>query len=537
MKTILIVMFASLHLAVSAQVMADFNVVPMPQKCVQQKGDPFDLSSLKAVCYVGDADMQRNARFLASFLSATLQREVPVSAEKVKGPVVWLKTNKKMSEPEGYRISVDAKGIAIEGAAAAGVFHGIQTLRKALPVGGGEGVLVPPVVVDDAPRFAYRGMHLDVARHFYGVDNVKQYIDMLALHHINVFHFHLTDDQGWRIEIKKYPRLTEVGAWRSRTVVGRNTGLYDWKRYGGFYTQDDIREIVRYAAERFITVIPEIDMPGHMEAALAAYPELGCTHGPYEVEANWGVFDDILCAGREGTFAFVEDVLDELMELFPSTYIHIGGDEAPRTRWKTCADCQKRIKDEGLVQKGKQTPEDRLQGYFMKRVERYLNSKGRKAIGWDELLDCDVEPSTTIMSWRGAEGGVSASQKGHDVIMVPTSWLYFDYYQTKEDEWSKPLLIGGYVPLEKVYSFEPVPDSLPEVARNHVIGVQANLWTEYAYAWELVEYQVLPRMGALSELQWVQPSKKDYDDYKRRQKNLNILYGHLGWKYCQAEFK
>lgn len=523
-----------------SQVMADFNVVPLPQQCVEMKGQPFDLSTLMAISYEGGEDMQRNARFLAEYLKKVVKQEVGIIGVrplKVKGPAIMLKLNSKMSEPERYRITVNDKSIVIEGATPAGVFHGIQTLRKALPVGKQEGVLVPAVVVDDVPRFAYRGMHLDVARHFYGVDYVKSYLDMLALHNINIFHFHLTDDQGWRVEIKKYPRLTEVGAWRRRTVIGRNTGLYDWKRYGGFYTQDEIREIVKYAAERYITVIPEIDMPGHMEAALAAYPELGCTQGPYEVEPNWGVFDDILCAGREKTFEFVEGVLDELMQLFPSEYIHIGGDEAPRTRWKTCADCQRRIKEEGLKPKGKQVAEDCLQGYFMKRVERYLNAKGRKAIGWDELLDCDVEPSTTIMSWRGAEGGVEASKNGHDVIMVPTSWLYFDYYQTKEDEWSKPLLIGGYVPLEKVYSFEPVPDAIPENLRGHVIGVQANLWTEYSYAWELVEYQVLPRMGALAELQWVQPEKKDYAEYKLRQKRLNALYELHGWKYCPVEFK
>ena len=292
-----------------SQVMADFNVVPLPQQCVEKKGQPFDLSTLMAISYEGGEEMQRNARFLAEYLKKVVKQEVGIIGVrplKVKGPAIMLKLNSKMSEPERYRITVNDKSIVIEGATPAGVFHGIQTLRKALPVGKQEGVLVPAVVVDDVPRFAYRGMHLDVARHFYGVDCVKSYLDMLALHNINIFHFHLTDDQGWRVEIKKYPRLTEVGAWRRRTVIGRNTGLYDWKRYGGFYTQDEIRELVKYAAERYITVIPEIDMPGHMEAALAAYPELGCTQGPYEVEPNWGVFDDILCVGREKTFEFVE---------------------------------------------------------------------------------------------------------------------------------------------------------------------------------------------------------------------------------------
>ena len=534
-KTILMFMLL-LPMAVSAQTFADFNVVPLPQTCVASKGKPFALAQLEAIRYEGGDDMRRNAQFLAAWLQPIVGKIPPVIDGKVKGKAIVLKTNEKISTPEGYRISVGERQVLIEGATSQGVFYGMQTLRKALPVDGGE-VLIPAVTVTDTPRFAYRGMHLDVARHFFDVDFVKQYIDMLALHHINTFHFHITDDQGWRVEIKKYPRLTEEGAWRRRTVVGRNTGLYDWQRYGGYYTQEQIRDIVRYAQERYITVIPEIDMPGHMEAALAAYPSLGCTGGPYEVEPNWGVFDDILCAGREETFSFVEGVLDEIMQLFPSEYIHIGGDESPRTRWKACARCQQRINSEHLVGEGKKSAEDRLQGYFMKRVERYLNSKGRKAIGWDELLDCDVNPSTTIMSWRGVEGGIAASQMGHDVIMVPTSWLYFDYYQTPEDDWSKPLLIGGYVPLEKVYSFEPAPDTLGEEAKKHVIGVQANLWTEYTYANELAEYQVLPRMGALAELQWVQPEKKNYDDYLVRQQRLNRLYEANGWKYCGAAWK
>ncbi len=523
-------------LLVVAQERVDFNVVPQPRQVVNQKGAPLYLSDLVAITCEGGEDMRRNASFLAEYVKTAIGKTLPVTEGKVKGAVVALKLDKKMAGEETYRIAVSQKGIVISGASPKGVFQGVQTLRKAMPVDAKGDVVAPAVVVDDNPRFSYRGMHLDVSRHFFGVDFVKQYIDMLALHHINVFHFHITDDQGWRVEIKKYPKLTEVGAWRRRTVVGRNTGLYEYKTYGGYYTQEQVRDIVEYARERYITVIPEIDMPGHMEAALASYPELGCTKGPYEVEPNWGVFDDILCAGRDGTFDFVEGVLDEIIQLFPSEYIHIGGDEAPRTRWKACPDCQQRIRQEGLRDVDGKTAEDRLQGYFMKRVEKYLNSKGRKAIGWDELLDCDVNPSTTIMSWRGVEGGQVASQKGHDVIMVPTAWFYFDYYQVSEDEWHKPLLIGGYVPLEKVYSFEPAPETLTAEQKSHVIGLQANLWTEYVYAEELAQYQVLPRMGALSEVQWVLPEKKDYAKYKERQARLNRLYDTMGWKYCKAEF-
>ena len=520
-----------------AQVVADFHVVPLPQQITVKKGKPFLMSSLTSIRYVGDEDMRRNAGFLADYVRQATGQNIAVDEGKAVKGSITLRLDPEVPNKEGYRLTVTEKGITIEGSTAQGVFYGIQTLRKSLPVGHGSDVEVPAVVVSDFPRFKYRGMHLDVSRHFFDQDFVKQYIDMLALHHINIFHFHITDDQGWRLEIKKYPKLTEVGAWRQRTVIGRNAGIYEWKRYGGFFTHEQIRSIVEYARQRYITIIPEIDMPGHMVAALASYPELGCTKGPYEVEPNWGIFDDILCAGREETFKFVEGVLDEVMQLFPSEYIHIGGDEAPRTRWKACANCQRRIAQENIKGDGQHSAEDRLQGYFMKRVERYLNSKGRKAIGWDELLDCDVNASTTIMSWRGVEGGLTASEKGHDVIMVPTSSLYFDYYQTKEDYWNKPLLIGGYVPLEKVYSFEPCPATLLPAAQEHIIGLQANLWTEYTYAEEMAEYQVLPRMGALCELQWLQPEKKDYADYKNRQERLNALYETLGWKYCKVEWE
>lgn len=525
-----------LPLLAVAQERVDFNVVPHPRQVVSQKGDPLKLSALTAITYEGGDDMRRNADFLAGYVRTAMGKSLPVADAKAKGTLLALKLDKKMTGEEAYRIIVSSKGVVISGATPEGVFRGVQTFRKAMPVGAKGDVVAPAVVVEDSPRFSYRGMHLDVSRHFFDVDFVKKYIDMLALHHINVFHFHISDDQGWRVEIKKYPRLTEVGAWRQRTVVGRNTGLYEHKTYGGFYTQEQVRDIVEYARERYVTVIPEIDMPGHMEAALASYPELGCTGGPYEVEPNWGVFDDILCAGRERTFEFVEGVLEEIIQLFPSEYIHIGGDEVPRTRWKVCNDCQQRIRQEGLRDGDGKTAEDRLQGYFMKRVEKYLNSKGRKVIGWDELLDCDVNSSTTIMSWRGVEGGQVASQKGHDVIMVPTAWFYFDYYQTSEDDWSKPLLIGGHVPLEKVYSFEPVPETMTPEQKSHVIGLQANLWTEYIYAEELAQYQVLPRMGALSEVQWVLLEKKDYGQYKERQARLNRLYDTMGWKYCKKEF-
>ena len=537
-KTFLSILFlACIHFSAVAQEMVDFNVVPLPRECVAQKGKPMPLSDFQAICYKGGEDMKRNAEFLADYIYQNTGKRLNVTTN-TKGVVISMAVSEKISAPEGYTIKVSNKGVDIQGGSNAGVFYAIQTLRKAIPIADADKVQMNPILVTDAPRFSYRGMHLDVSRHFFDVNFVKEYIDMLALHHINIFHFHITDDQGWRLPVDKFPKLIEVGAYRNTTVIGRNTGLYNHQRYGGYFTKQELRDIVEYARQRYITVIPEIDMPGHMEAALAAYPELGCTGGPYEVEDDWGVFDDILCAGKEETFHFVEGILDELMEIFPSEYIHIGGDEAPRTRWKECPLCQARIKQQGLVGDGKHSAEDKLQGYFMKRVESYLNQHGRKVIGWDELLDCDVNKSATIMSWRGQEGGIRASQMGHDVIMVPTSTSYYDYYQTPEDDyWSKPLLIGGFVPLDTVYNAEPAPSYLTPEAKKHIIGVQANLWTEYIADTELAEYQVLPRMGALSEVQWTMPENKDYKAYLQRQIKLTAIYRQQGWKYCDFSLK
>ena len=525
---------------------ADFHVVPLPQKIElpQNKGDLKVQEVLKLnqvttiVCDARDGDMMRNARFLAGYVEAGTGLRLPVNGTAGKRQLsIRLALNRKFTAKEGYRISFDRKGIVIEGATAQGVFYGIQTLRKALPMAPASEIAVPVCTIEDAPRFAYRGMHLDVSRHFFGIDEVKRYIDMLALHNMNVFHWHLTDDQGWRLEIKKYPELTEVGAWRDGTVVGRNMGLYDNVHYGGFFTQEEAREVVEYAREHYITVIPEVDMPGHMLAAMTAYPHLGCTGGPYQVERMWGVFDDILCAGKEETFRFVEDVLNEVMQIFPSQYIHIGGDEAPRTRWKACPLCQKRIADEGIKGDNRHSAEDKLQSYFTKRVERYLNEHGRKIIGWDEILDGEVNPSATVMSWRDTESGMRGAEMGHDVIMSPNSILYFDHYQIPATNWSNTTLIGGFSPLEKVYAYEPAPDTLPADVRKRIIGVQANLWTEYIGCNDLLEYMALPRMGALSELQWMQPEHKNYENFKQRERSMLDIYRAQGWKFCDEEWK
>lgn len=525
---------------------ADYQVVPLPSKMTPLQKDGFVLNAQTLIVVGSDnEDMQRNGRFLQQYLEEETGMKVSLSAKVEKGRSIVLRLNTKMLEPEGYRMTVDKKGVTIESLTPQGVFYGIQTLRKALILSDEErqqvketaAVLLPAVDISDTPRFGYRGMHLDVARHFFSLDFVKEYIDMMVLHNMNTFHWHLTDDQGWRMEIKRYPKLAEKGGWRNYTVLGRNSILDDGTRYGGYYTQEEMKEIVKYAKERYITVIPEIDMPGHMLGALTAYPELGCTGGPYEVEGHWGVFDDILCAGKEETFRFIEGVLEEVMDIFPSEYIHIGGDEAPRTRWEKCPLCQERIKKEHLTAKGDQSPEARLQGYFTKRVEAFVQSKGRKLIGWDELLDSDVNPSATIMSWRGVEGGLTASGKGHDVIMSPISHCYFNFYLVEDHDWGEPFAFAEVIPMEKTYSFDPAPTSLSEQARNHILGAQGNLWSEYIHYDSEAEYQVLPRMGALSEVQWMQPSQKDFKAWVERERRLTLLYNRKGWAFAKHIFK
>ena len=531
--------------AIEAQV-ANYDVVPLPKSVNQSSAASFVLSESSSIIYPeGNADMQRNAQFLSDYVNEMTQLRLgkrsmggKENAAKVGQGNILLALDAKIKNDEGYTINVTDKGVIIRGKTPAGVFLGIQTLRKALPVVKvkPQVVTLPAVNIVDEPRFGYRGMHLDCARHFFTVDFVKEYIDLIALHGMNRFHWHLTEDQGWRIEINKYPRLTEVGAWRSGTTIGRNSGVDDGIPYGGFYTQDECHEIVKYAAERYITVIPEIDMPGHMLAALAAYPELGCTGGPYEVEHTWGIFADVLCPGKEETFKFIEGVLDEVVSIFPSEYIHIGGDECPRDRWAECPLCQQRIVQESLKPEGKQTKEDLLQGYFARRVEKYLHAKGKKLIGWDEILYCNVDRTSTIMSWRGALPGAEAAKLGHDVIMTPTNPMYFDYYQT-EDTRHEPLAIGGLETVKDVYAFEPIAADLTAEDAHHILGVQANLWTEYVAVPHHVEYQVLPRMAALAEVQWLKPDQKDYDAFIVRLKRLKEIYDLHQWTVAQHVFR
>lgn len=400
---------------------------------------------------------------------------------------------------EGYRLRVDDDGPCITARTGAGAFYGVQTLLQ-LPT------LVPSphiphIDVTDEPRFPWRGMHLDVARHFFDVEFVKRFIDLMARHKLNTFHWHLTEDQGWRLEIPGLPRLTEVAAWRDR----------EGERYGGYYTADDVREVLRYAEERFIKVVPEIEMPGHAVAALAAYPECSCTGGPFAVETTWGIFDDVYCAGRETTFKFLDQVLDYVCNLFPGKYVHIGGDECPKTRWKDCDDCQRRIQEEGL------SGEDELQSWFVKRAAQRLQKRGRRIVGWDEILEGGLAPDATVMSWQGFEGGIQAASMGHDVVMTPTAHCYFDYKQRPHDD--EPGAIG-MTPLRKVYELEPIPTDLPADRHHHVLGTQGNVWTERMPTHERVDYMVFPRMCALSEVAW-SSTARDWPDFRSR------LDGHL----------
>ena len=550
----MVVMLVAVHaivFAASAQT-ADYGVVPMPQRIEMQRGDPFVLDA--DVQILAGEVLQQEASFLQVYLKELNGLSLPIVQKRQKKVnYIELTLSPKVTEPEGYVLTVNKKGITIAGESAAGVFYGIQTLRKSLFA---DSIVysqnLPAVRITDAPRFPWRGMHLDCSRHFWSVDFVKKFIDLLALHNMNVFHWHLTDDQGWRIEIKKWPKLTEIGSQRSGTIIGTNSDLDDNIPYGGFYTQAEARDIVRYAAERHITIVPEIDMPGHMLAALASYPELGCTGGPYQVGHYWGVYKDVLCIGNPKVYQFVEDVLTEIMNIFPSEVIHIGGDEAPSDRWQHCQKCNDAYLKDALegrlgakdVLEGRlgadttsvrEMPEFSLgsiyQGIFTRRVFNFLTSKMRRALGWDEILD-GAPQDAMIMSWRGTAPGAKAAEAGHDVVMAPTTHCYFDYQQV-EDTQFEPSRCGGFIPIERVYSLDPAPDSLSVEARSHILGTQANLWAEYMINEQMVEYQALPRMSALAEVQWTQPEHKDYNAFLLHLTRFTSLFERYHYTYAK----
>ena len=548
----MVVMLVAVHaivFAASAQT-ADYGVVPMPQRIEMQRDDSFVLDA--DVQILAGEGLQQEASFLQVYLKELNGLSLPIAQKRQKKVnYIELTLLPKVTGPEGYVLTVNKKGITIAGESAAGVFYGIQTLRKSLFT---DSIVysqnLPAVRITDAPRFPWRGMHLDCSRHFWSVDFVKKFIDLLALHNMNVFHWHLTDDQGWRIEIKKWPKLTEVGSQRSGTIIGTNSDLDDGIPYGGYYTQAELREIVAYAAARHITIVPEIDMPGHMLAALAAYPELGCTGGPYQVGHYWGVYKDVLCVGNPRVYEFVQDVLTEVMDIFPSKVIHIGGDETPSEKWQYCKKCdeiyiKKTLEGRvaGQVEGDSDGPRTMpeypyeemvrsvLQPYFTNKVFNILASKGRRALGWDEILD-GAPQDAMIMSWRGTAPGAKAAEAGHDVVMAPTTHCYFDYQQV-EDTQFEPSRCGGFIPIERVYSLDPAPESLSVEARSHILGTQAYLWSEYMTNEQMVEYQALPRMSALAEVQWTQPEHKDYKAFLQRLTRFTSLFERYHYTYAK----
>lgn len=513
---------------------ANYEVIPLPQEIKITTGS-FVLNDRTSIVYPKDnKEMQQNANLLAKYIHQMSGKKLKVIDEPVTSNAIILATGLNADNAEAYQLKVTQDNVTITGTSEAGTFYGIQTLRKSLPITNKGDISLPAAEINDYPRFSYRGVHLDVSRHFFPADSVKRFIDMMALHNINRLHWHLTDDQGWRIEIKKRPELTTIGSKRSETVIGHNSGEYDGIPYSGFYTQDEAREIVKYAQERHITVIPEIDLPGHMQAALAAYPELGCTGGPYEVWKMWGVSEDVLCAGNDKTLTFIEDVLNEIIDIFPSEYIHVGGDECPKVRWEKCPKCQARIKAEGIKGDKKHSAEEYLQSYVISRMEKFVESKGRHIIGWDEILEGGLAPNATVMSWRGMDGGIEAAKQKHNVVMTPNTYVYLDYYQSADTD-LEPEAIGGYLPLEKVYSFEPTAGISPE-DQKYVIGAQANLWTEYIPTFSQVEYMIMPRIDAVADIQWSDPSKKDYQTFLPRVARMTQLYDRLGYNYGKHIF-
>jgi len=497
------------------------DIVPRPAKAEASKGSlRISGASIKCDPAFDAATVEAVGRFAAR-LGYASGKTSPVSTPpglrdalaggKVKG-IVFLRDG--ALAPEAYSILVSKRNAVVRASGLNGVIYALETLRQLLPpsIYGSRQALkdrwtLPCCLIEDSPRFAWRGMHLDSSRHFSSIDEVKRYLDVMAMYKLNRFHWHLTDDQGWRIEIQAFPLLSQIACWREGTMIGRDFSSNDHIRYGGFYTREEIREVVDYAAARGITVVPEVDLPGHMLAALSAYPQLGCTGGPYAAWTKWGVSDQVLCAGKESTFEFLEAVLAEVAELFPGEYIHIGGDECPKDEWKKCPDCQARIRELGLKGDERFSAEQYLQNYVTRRIQEYLATLGKKVIGWDEILEGDLAPGATVMSWRGAAGGKEAAARGFDAVMTPNSHCYFDYCQAEGCK-GEPLGIGGFVSLEKVYSLDPLEGISPENA-HHILGVQANLWTEYISTPEHLEYMLLPRLLALSEVQWCAPERRD----------------------------
>ena len=538
-KTAIITAIAAALLSCSTPEVRTISVVPYPNE-VNIKAGTFNACG--ADFHYDAAFDEATANVVKSFaqqLSLATGCENAVEAGPASKGFVF-KLDPQMGK-EAYRMNITKNAVKVYASTLSGVNYAIQTLKQMLPVeifgktaAADADWTIQCAEICDEPRFAYRGMHLDESRHFFGKDEVKRYLDIMEVHKLNTLHWHLTDDQGWRLEIKKYPRLTEVGSIRNKTIIGHlfKDGKYDNTRYGeGFwYSQEDVKEIIAYAASKGITIIPEIDLPGHMLAALTAYPELGCTGGPYEVWGRWGIADDVLCAGKEETMLFLEDVLTEVCELFPAEYIHIGGDECPKVRWEKCPHCQAKIAELGLKDTDEFQAEHYLQSYVMTRMTNFLSNKGKKIIGWDEILEGEVAEDAIVMSWRGVAGGLQAVRMGNEAIMTPNTFYYLDYYQSLDQE-NEPLAIGGYLPVEKCYSYEPFTANMTDEEKARVLGVQANLWTEYIATADHLHYMLLPRMAALSEVQWCQPQTKSWERFYDSADDFCSIYDIMGYKY------
>lgn len=541
MKRILFLFICPLlAVACNKRVVADYNVIPQVQNLSVKDGDVYVFDSSRKLVY-DNQDSRRSLELFAQDLEELVGIRPSVAAgtsEDAKDNV-YFTLGLQDGRKEAYSINVSSDGILVRAVAPEGIYRATRTLLKSVGTEKTSSVEFPSAELSDWPRFGYRGLMLDVSRHFSDVEMVKRTIDMLALHQLNIFHWHLTDDQGWRIEIKSHPELTEVGAWRDDTVVGRYLGGTDYptdgKRHGGFYTQEQIREIVAYAKERYIEIIPEIDLPGHTSAVLAAYPQLGCEDKEYKVANRWGVIRDVLCAGNPASLNLFKDIMDEVCELFPGKYIHLGGDECVKDRWKACPKCQNKIRELGLKDVGRYSKEDYLQSWFMGEVASYVQSKGKRVIGWDEILEGVPMDDSVIMSWRGTEGGITAARMGHDVVMTPTSDMYFDQSQTLASQLEE-IPVGGFINVMKVYSYEPLPASLTPEQQKHILGCQANVWCEYMPEERIRQYQMLPRLAALSEVQWTMPERKNYKDFLKRLPKMLSIYDHYGYNYAKHIF-
>ena len=519
-----VALLASLSLSAKDLNVGSWQIVPLPEQVKEVEAAPFKITAKTTIYYAaGDEKQKKDAEFLASHIKEVTGIEVKTTDRQEKKQI-RLALNSGDPKSEAYSLVVNKAGITISATSHVGIFYGIQSVMKALPIARDvKSVSLPAVEVKDAPRFAYRAFMIDVGRHYFSVPYLKKLIDVFAMHNINYFHWHLTEDQGWRLEIKKYPMLTQIGSKRKETILPTNKNEFDGVPVSGYYTQDEAREIVKYAADRYITVIPEVDMPGHMLAALASYPELGCTGGPYEVATRFGVFEDVLCAGKAKTLQFAKDVMNEIMDIFPSTYIHIGGDECPKNRWKACENCQKKIEELGIQELPKHSKEEQLQTWFMGEIEKLIRDRGRKMMGWDEILAGTPSKDITVCGWTSVNASIRSAREGHPTIVAPITNFYFSNPRINK--------IEDIPSIQRVYDLEPCSDKLTPAEQKNIIGAEGCIWTEWVKDAEKLEWELLPRLAALSEVQWTAKDKRNLENFLPRMLHMQDLYRLYGLNY------